>query len=106
MRIVLFTAIVGCLAATNPEVRGFAKDLLVDPVDPREAAAIEVRCAEEHEAFRDDCALELKRDFELGVRQPDTILRMHCTRFSSEWAARPPAARAVCEEIFGGWIES
>jgi hypothetical protein len=106
MRIVIFTALVGLMAATNPDVRDWTKELFVHPVDPREAAAIEVRCAEEHEAFRDDCALELKRDFELGVRQPDTILRMHCTRYASDWAARPPAAREVCREIFGGWIES
>lgn len=106
MRYVILTAIVGFVAATHPDVRDWAKSLVVDPVDPRAAAAIEVRCAEEHEAFRDDCALELQRDFELGVREPDTILRMHCTRYASDWATQPPAARQVCEEIFGGWIES
>ena len=106
MRLIILTAAVGLMAWSNPSVHAWVGNLIQDPVDPRAAAAIELRCASEHEVFRDDCALELQRDFELGVREPEAILRLHCTRFSSDWAPQQSEALSVCEKIYGGWIES
>lgn len=106
MRFFIITAALGLLAWSSPGFRSFAESLVEQPVDPKAAAAIELRCGSEKQAFRDECARELKRDFELGVREPDAILRPHCTRVSSDWSREAESASAICKEIYGGWIRS
>jgi hypothetical protein len=106
MRFLIITAALGLLAWSSPGLRTWVESRVERPVDPKAAAAIELRCGSEKEAFRDECARELKRDFELGVRQPDAILRVHCTRVSNDWAREPVSASPICQEIYGGWIRS
>jgi hypothetical protein len=106
MRWIIMTAALGLMAWSSPGLHSGIANLFGNPVDPRAEAAIELRCGSERAAFRDECALELKRDFELGVREPEAILRLHCTRFSSDWTNRPSATSSICEKIYGGWIES
>ena len=105
MRFFILTAAVCLVAWSSPEIRAWSSSLLADPVDPHALAAIELRCATEMDAFRDDCARELQRDFELGVREAETIVRRHCTQFSSDWAPATRAPLPICEEIYGGWIK-
>jgi hypothetical protein len=106
MRWIIMTAALGLIAWSSPGVHARIESLFEDSVDPRAEAAIELRCGSEQEAFRDECARELTRDFELGVREPEAILRLHCTRFASDWTSEPSAASSICEKIYGGWIES
>lgn len=106
MRWIIMTAALCLLAWSDPGTRDRIESAFAKPVDVHVAAAIEVRCASEYEAFRDECAVELKRDFELGSSDPEAIVRLHCTRISGDWASHPTAADSVCEKIYGGWIES
>jgi hypothetical protein len=106
MRWIIITAAVCLMAWSNTDARTWIENLIEEPADPHVAAAIEVRCASEEGAFREECALDLQRDFELGVREPESILRLHCTRVPSDWAQRARTADSICERIYGGWIES
>jgi hypothetical protein len=107
MRFLILTAALGLMMWSMPEFRAWSTTLLEDSTDPHAVAAIELRCAsKEVAAFRNDCANELRRDFELGVREPETIVRLHCTQFSSDWARAQRTPPSICTEIYGGWIKA
>lgn len=107
MRFFILTAALCLMAWSTPEFRAWSAALLEDRDDPHTVAAIELRCASiEVGASRDDCRRELQHDFDLGVREPESIVRLHCTQFSSDWAATPRTPPAVCKEIYGGWIKA
>lgn len=72
--------------------------------DPRVAAAIELRCNAEPVPLRDDCARELEQDFVTGVREPETIVRRHCTRVRSDWMLESEPPLPICRDLYGGWI--
>jgi hypothetical protein len=106
MRFIVLITALGLIGWSSPELREWTGILVPERSDPRAAAAIELRCASEMDAFRDDCAEELQKNFDLGVREPEAILRLHCTRYTNEWSLTPSAAPSICEEMYGGWIES
>jgi hypothetical protein len=103
-----FTIAALCLMAwSTPEFRAWSTSLLEDSSDPHAVAAIELRCAsQEVPTFRDDCAKELQREFDLGTSEPETIVRLHCTQFSSDWAINSRTPPSICKEIYGGWIKA
>ena len=106
MRFFILTAALCLIAWSTPEFRAWSKTLLEDHDDPHIVAAIELRCAsKENGTFRTQCARELERDFERGIRQPEAIVRLHCSRFSSDWAPTSHSPDSICEELYGGWIE-
>ena len=95
------------MAWSTPGFRAWSTSLLEGPSDPHAVAAIELRCASmEVVAFRDDCAKELQRDFDRGVSAPETIVRRHCTQFSSDWALTSRTPPSICTQIYGGWIKA
>lgn len=104
MRFFILMAALCLMAWSSPELRAWSKTLLEDPADTHAVAAIELRCAGEVGALRDDCAEDLQRDFDLGVREPETIVRLHCTRFPSDWELTSRNPLSICKEIYGGWI--
>jgi len=73
--------------------------------DPHVAAAIDLRCESEPIALRDDCARDLEQDFVSGVREPETIVRRHCTRISNDWMLESEPPLPICRELYGGWIQ-
>ena len=107
MRFMILTAALGLMMWSIPEFRTWSTTLIEDPADPHAVAAIELRCAsKEAAAFRKNCAEELQREFDLGVREPETIVRLHCTQFSSDWSSAQRTPPFVCTEIYGGWIKT
>ena len=107
MRIIILTTALCLMAWSTPELRTWSSSLLEDSSDPQAVAAIELRCASmEVVAFRDDCAKELQREFDLGMSEPETIVRLHCTQFSSDWALTSRTPPSICKEIYGGWIKA
>jgi hypothetical protein len=73
--------------------------------DPRVEAAIELRCANDPAPLQDDCARELERNFAENVREPEAIVRRHCTRFTNEWTLEIEEPYTICTELYGGWIQ-
>jgi len=109
MRLIILIGAIGFMASSGwmgTDPREWDGIPFVEPEDPHAAAAIELRCADEMDAFRDDCEEELEKNFELGVREPEEILRRHCTRFTSDWALTPSSPPNICQEMYGGWIKS
>jgi hypothetical protein len=106
MRSFILTAAICLMAWSTPAFRVWTTALLEHADDPHVVAAIELRCAsQETGVFRDNCAKDLRRDFDQGVREPETIVRLHCTQFSSDWALSERAPDSICRELYGGWIE-
>jgi hypothetical protein len=106
MRFFILTAALCLTTWSIPEFRAWSTTLFEDGEDPHIVAAIELRCAsKESAAFRAQCARELERDFERGVRLPEAIVRLHCSRFSSDWAPTSNSPDPICKELYGGWIE-
>jgi hypothetical protein len=106
MRSFVLTAALCLMAWCAPEFRDWSAALLEDRDDPHVVAAIELRCApKEAGVFHDNCASDLRRDFDHGVREPETIVRLHCTQFSSDWALRSRIPDPICEQLYGGWVE-
>ena len=68
-------------------------------------AAIALRCDSGAAELRVECANDLQRDIDTGVQKPDTIVRLHCTRFTNTWALESESPSAICQELYGGWIE-
>jgi hypothetical protein len=107
MRFFVLTAALCLMAWSTPEFRAWSATLLEDSSDPHSVAAIELRCASKKAAtLRNDCAKELQREFDLGVSEPETIVRLHCTQFSSDWARTSRTPPSICKEIYGGWIKA
>lgn len=107
MRFLITIAAVCLMAWSTPEFRAWSASLLEDSSDPHAVAAIELRCAtNEAPSLRDDCALELQREFDQGVSKPEAIVRLHCTQFSSDWARNSRTPPSICKEIYGGWIKA
>jgi len=107
MRFLITTAAVCLVAWSTPEFRAWSASLFEDSSDPHAVAAIELRCAsKEVPSFHDDCAKDLQREFDLGVSEPETIVRLHCTQFSNDWATSSRTPPSICKEIYGGWIKA
>ncbi len=105
MRTLFIVTALAFLVGALPEIREAATNYLEPEIDPRVEVAIELRCAEEIPAFRDDCARELRQDFEVGAREPEEIVRLHCTRIESDWAIHTRSPMPICDELYGGWIK-
>jgi hypothetical protein len=81
--------------------------LLGSEPDPDEGNAIEIRCGELAGWQRSECESSLVARFNAGATDPESVLRLHCTRVDSDWDTRPrPAPPAVCTQRFGGWLTS
>ena len=52
-----------------------------------------------------DCARELEQEFASGTREPEAIVRRHCTRFTNEWTLNTERPLPICTELYGGWIK-
>ena len=105
MRLFIVISALAMMTWSLPVVQQAYTDWL-DGVDTVHAeAAIELRCSSEAADFRDECATDLQRDFDLGVRHPEMIVRAHCTQFASDWALSQPAPLSICQELYGGWIK-
>jgi hypothetical protein len=101
-------ALVGGLAlllTQAPELRARAEAWLGVESDPRVQAAIELRCPADSSFLRADCARELEQDFAAGRREPESIVRPHCTRFENDWALHAEPPLPICTELYGGWIK-
>jgi len=72
---------------------------------PTVHAAIQLRCDSGAEDLRAECAKDLQRDIDTGVAKPDTIVRVHCTRFTNAWTLEAESPSEICQELYGGWIE-
>ena len=106
MRFLILTAALCLMTWSIPEFRTWSATLIENRDDPHVDAAIQLRCAaKENSAFRDECARDLQRDFAHGVREPEAIVRLHCSRLSSDWAPTTRSPDSICEELYGGWIE-
>lgn len=105
MRLLILIAALGLTTWSSPVFRDWSATLFEKSSDPHSVAAIELRCASELDSLREDCARDLRHDFDLGLREPETIVRLHCTKFSSDWAITPRTPLSICNEIYGGWIK-
>jgi hypothetical protein len=105
MRILILIAALGLITWSSPAFRAWSATLFEEKHDPHAVAAIELRCASELDSLRGNCARDLQSDFDLGLREPETIVRLHCTKFSSDWANTPRTPLSICNEIYGGWIK-
>ena len=102
----MLTVAICLMAWSTPAFRVWTTTLLEQPADPHVVAAIELRCAsQEAGVFRDNCETDLRRDLDRGVLEPETIVRLHCTQFSSDWALSVRAPDSICKELYGGWVE-
>jgi hypothetical protein len=104
MRFLFWMTIVALGVGVVPNLRNEVASFFVPAPDPRVEAAVELRCADEIAGLRDECARELRHDFEAGMREPETIVRRHCTRVVSDWAMDIPRPLPICDELYGGWI--
>lgn len=106
MRSFILIAALCLMAWSSPEFRAWSATLLEDQQDPHVVAAIKLRCAsKEAGVFHDSCAEDLQSDFDRGVRKAESIVRLHCTQFSSDWALTSRAPDPVCKEFYGGWLK-
>jgi hypothetical protein len=106
MKLLAFLGALALIATQGPTIRSRLEAWLGGEGDPHAEAAIELRCDSDSTVLRTDCARELRRDFESGVLEPETIVKRHCTRFPNDWAsAAPPRPLPICAELYGGWIE-
>ena len=106
MRLFILIAALCLIARSIPEFHAWSAALLEDRDDPHVVAAIELRCAsKEAGVFRHNCAKDLRRDFDHGVREPEKIVRLHCTQLSNDWALAARTPDSICKELYGGWVE-
>jgi hypothetical protein len=105
MRVLVYLSIALMLAYQVPSLYELGEQLFFGDADPHVRPAIALRCHAEPAGARAECEHALRRDFASGARQPEAIMRRHCTRFANRWAedAEPPSP--VCSELYGGWIE-
>jgi len=106
MKLLFFLGTLALIATYGTELHSRVDRWIGGESDPHVQAAIDLRCQSGPAAFRVDCARELRRDFEAGAREPASIVKRHCTRFSNEWAvAAQRRPLPICTELYGGWIE-
>jgi len=105
MRWLALAGILALLATNTDRLRSEYEAWTGETTDPRVQAAIELRCANDPVSLRDACAQDLQRDFQEDVREPEAIVRRHCTRFSSEWTLDLEEPSTICRDLYGGWIE-
>lgn len=115
MRIVvtIAVAVLGASLYFSPsvpfkEIRSIesADDALALIQGPPDAAsvALEARCGGMQERMRQTCETTLTARFASGEANPESMIRIHCTRVESVWDAPLPEPPAVCMERFGGWL--
>ncbi len=66
--------------------------------------AISIRCGELHGEMRVACETRWEEQFEAGLRDPESVVQLHCTRWQSPWTAEKSKPPALCTERYGGWI--
>jgi len=79
--------------------------LLQGPPDDT-SVALQARCGGMQEAMRRSCEESLSARFASGETNPESLIRLHCTRVESVWDAPLPDPPALCIERFGGWVTS
>jgi len=73
-------------------------------LDPTVRAALEARCGDVEVSMRSTCEQGLLEDFAGGAYEPDSVLRLHCTRWTGTWGSVTEPPLPICEERYGGWI--
>jgi hypothetical protein len=104
MRLLVLLVALGLAIHFRMEIASQLETWAAPPVDPHVAAAIDLRCDSEPVPLRDDCARELEQDFVSGLREPETIVRRHCTRLPNDWMLESEPPLPICRELYGGWI--
>ena len=105
MRLLALASTLALMAGYQAEIRSQVESWLGAGKDPRVQAAIELRCDSGPVSLHMDCANELEQEFASGIREPEAIVRRHCTRFTNEWAPESEHPLPICTELYGGWIE-
>ena len=105
MRLLALAAGLALTASYQTEIRSQIGIWLGLDEDPHVQAAIELRCDSNPDDLHGDCAGDLEREFASGRREPEAIIRRHCTRFTNEWALDTEQPLPICTELYGGWIE-
>jgi hypothetical protein len=105
MRALVVTSILALMISHSPALFSGAKALFFEDHDPHLRHAIALRCDDPSQSDRDSCEQELRSEFASGAREPEAIVRRHCTRFANRWATEAEPASSVCHELYGGWIE-
>jgi hypothetical protein len=106
MKLLAFLGALVLIASQGATLRSRIETWLEGKSDSHAEAAIALRCDSDSTAVRSHCADELRRDFESGVLEPESIVKRHCTRFPNDWASAAPASPLpICAELYGGWIE-
>ena len=105
MRLLTLTTTLALTVFYHAEIRSQIEAWAGMDQDPRVEAAIQLRCDSGPTSLHMSCAQELEQEFEAGIREPETIVRRHCTRFSNEWAIESERPLPICTELYGGWIE-
>jgi len=82
-----------------------ASALIAPAPNPDRHRALELRCGGLDGWQRSECEMGLVARFESGESDPESVLRLHCTRVRSLWEHAPaPAPPAVCKQRYGGWL--
>jgi hypothetical protein len=105
MRALIYVSITLMLAYQGPALYAAGGQLFFGDADPHVQPAIALRCDDEPAGTRAECEHELRRDFASGARQPEAIVRRHCTRYANRWAEEADPPSRLCSELYGGWIE-
>jgi hypothetical protein len=105
MRLFVFASALALATGYQADIRSQVDAWLGAEEDPKVQAAIQLRCESGPANLHLACARELEHEFESGAREPEAIVRRHCTRFSNEWAVEAERPLPICTELYGGWIE-
>ena len=105
MRFLALAATLALIIGYQAEIRSQIDVWLEADADPRVQAAIELRCDSGPTSLHMDCARELEQEFASGTREPEAIVRRHCTRFTNEWTLNTERPLPICTELYGGWIK-
>ena len=66
--------------------------------------AIAIRCGYLRGEARIACDQQWEGDFEAGLRDPEGVVQLHCTRWRSPWTSEKSEPPSLCKERYGGWI--
>ena len=97
MRLLVLISILGLAAIHGQDLYELGRERLGPPRDdPQTLDALEVRCGDAQGRERTHCEADLRHAFQNGGRQPEEIVKLHCTRFDNGWVAQE-ADLDVCQ---------
>jgi hypothetical protein len=110
MRFVMALTMIGALGFGSYQyatARGFDVASIGRGPDPTPQVAIGIRCGNLAGAEARDCEFQLRARIDAGRIDPESVVRLHCTRIENVWTKHtPPEPPPVCTERFGGWLTS